>query len=493
MQHTTRLSAAPRDVLVLAALAGVLFPTMYGTHPGDGARRWIAALIAAAAGLALVPAAARLAPGRVDVLGLVLALASAGAATIHFAVFDQHLDEYWLFGVFFALSGLAQLTFAALVLARPSTLLYAAGALGNAAIIVLWIVSRTAGLPLGPDAGTAEAVGVPDVVATVLEALLVVGCTASLARPLGRRAGRSGLAVLLAAAFAPTAAALADASAPHGHTGGDHAHHAALPAVPAVLRGDRSRTLMLAQQTGDTLVGIAARAGGPVDVVAIPPDVSGLSPGSVTARVGNAPQAAAKRCGWNCTRFSYRVMRGAATTIAVRVELAGGEVRRTTFSLPARMPPPADRLYRRVQKRMLNLRSVRIDETLGPLRVAFELRAPDRMRYRSSDGSAAVVIGSRRWDLVKGSWRRSATQPLSLPAFIWDGAGRPRLLGRGRVGGRPVRVLSLYHANGQFPAWFRLYVTPSLHVVRAEMLAPAHAMVDRLSGFGAPLQITPPR
>src|SRR6185503_2323513 len=36
-----------------------------------------------------------------DVLRFAVAVASAGAAAIHFAVIDQHFAEYWLFGVFF--------------------------------------------------------------------------------------------------------------------------------------------------------------------------------------------------------------------------------------------------------------------------------------------------------------------------------------------------------------------------------------------------------
>jgi hypothetical protein len=91
-------------------------------------------------------------------------LLCAGAAAIHFAVIADHLEEWWAFGVFFAAMGVAQLLWAALVVASPSHLLVRVGVLGNAAIIALWIVTRTAGTLIGP-----ESVGVADSVATAFE------------------------------------------------------------------------------------------------------------------------------------------------------------------------------------------------------------------------------------------------------------------------------------------------------------------------------------
>lgn len=55
-------------------------------------------------------------------LRLAVAVASAGAATIHFAVIAQHLEEYWLFGSFFVGVAVLQLAWALLVVVRPSPL-----------------------------------------------------------------------------------------------------------------------------------------------------------------------------------------------------------------------------------------------------------------------------------------------------------------------------------------------------------------------------------
>ena len=109
------------------------------------------------------------------VLRFAVAVASAGAATIHFAVIDQHVAEYWLFGVFFAAVGLAQLGWVVAVVNNPTRTVYVVGALGNALIAATWVISRTTGLPFGSGTGEPEPVGIADVVSTALEFAVVVG------------------------------------------------------------------------------------------------------------------------------------------------------------------------------------------------------------------------------------------------------------------------------------------------------------------------------
>jgi hypothetical protein len=107
-----------------------------------------------------------------------LALLSIGAAVIHFAVIAQHLDEWWLTGTFFIVVALFQIAWAVAVLARPSRPLYLIGAAVNTLVVITWIVSRTTGVPVGPEAGEPESVGLADVMATVYEVLLVAGASA---------------------------------------------------------------------------------------------------------------------------------------------------------------------------------------------------------------------------------------------------------------------------------------------------------------------------
>jgi hypothetical protein len=113
-------------------------------------------------------------PGSTGSVPLQLAMLSAGAAMIHFAVIAQHLDEWWLAGVFFIVVAVFQLVWALLIALQPSVPVCLTGAVVNALVVATWIVSRTTGVPAGPEAGKAESVGFPDVLATAFEALLVV-------------------------------------------------------------------------------------------------------------------------------------------------------------------------------------------------------------------------------------------------------------------------------------------------------------------------------
>jgi hypothetical protein len=89
--------------------------------------------------------------------------ASLGAALIHFAVVQEHLEEWWLYGVFFAVLGTVQLLWGGLALADEELLAPRLFAAGNVAVLVLWLVSRTTGLPVGPEPREAEPVGTADV------------------------------------------------------------------------------------------------------------------------------------------------------------------------------------------------------------------------------------------------------------------------------------------------------------------------------------------
>jgi Na+-transporting methylmalonyl-CoA/oxaloacetate decarboxylase gamma subunit len=137
----------------------------------------LAALAVSVLAIALVPIGIRASrcAEPPEVLRFAVAVASAGAATIHFAVIDQHFAEYWLFAVFFVAVALAQLGWVVAVVSNPTRAVYAVGALGNALIAVTWLISRTTGLPFGPGAGEPETVRIADAVSTAFELAVVVG------------------------------------------------------------------------------------------------------------------------------------------------------------------------------------------------------------------------------------------------------------------------------------------------------------------------------
>lgn len=109
-----------------------------------------------------------------EVLRWCAAILTAAAAGIHFAVTPEHFDEDWAFGIFFAAAAWAQLLWAALLIRVDDRGLRAVAAVGNLAIALVWVVSRTSGVPIGPEPGAREAVGFVDVLATIWEVLAAV-------------------------------------------------------------------------------------------------------------------------------------------------------------------------------------------------------------------------------------------------------------------------------------------------------------------------------
>ena len=107
--------------------------------------------------------------GPVALLAGAVSVAAAGA--VHLAVVPEHLAEYLLFGLFFAVVGVGQLGAAVAVLLRPGRRLLLTVATAEVLLALLWWVSRTTGLPIGPEPWSPEAVGVPDVLCVVVEVL----------------------------------------------------------------------------------------------------------------------------------------------------------------------------------------------------------------------------------------------------------------------------------------------------------------------------------
>jgi hypothetical protein len=102
------------------------------------------------------------------------AACAVGATVVHVRVAPEHFHEAVLYGAFFALAATLQLGWAALMLVRVQRWTVVAGATGNAAMISLWLVTRSAGVPLGPAAGKTESIGALDVVATGCELATVI-------------------------------------------------------------------------------------------------------------------------------------------------------------------------------------------------------------------------------------------------------------------------------------------------------------------------------
>lgn len=120
-------------------------------------------------------------------LRLTAATLSLAAAAIHLVAAPDHLQEWWGYGSFFLIAAAAQGVFGLLLLGQPwrfdehgdydparneplvRTLLTTAVVL-TAAVVVLYVVTRTVGIPLlGPEAGVVEPVDGAGLAATTLE------------------------------------------------------------------------------------------------------------------------------------------------------------------------------------------------------------------------------------------------------------------------------------------------------------------------------------
>jgi len=192
-------------------------------------------LLVAFRGGRVVPAAAR-EPREIRALPLPLVLAATlvGASAIHAAVIPAHLEEWWAAGAFFLVLTMAELAAANAVLVprdgvRVPALLAAIAV--SVVPLAVWLVSRTVGLPFGPEVGEPEPVGVADVMACVLE---LVGLAIALALVLGRAAARRRwtpyrLAIGLAAVVAVATIGVGASGIPgfDSVTGGEHGHDVA--------------------------------------------------------------------------------------------------------------------------------------------------------------------------------------------------------------------------------------------------------------------------
>ncbi len=96
------------------------------------------------------------------------------AALIHLWATPEHALLWWGYGAFFLATALAQGLFSVMLLRWPAVPLALVGIVGNLAVILLYVYSRTAGVPFGPHAGEVEEVGILDMTATLAEMSLVV-------------------------------------------------------------------------------------------------------------------------------------------------------------------------------------------------------------------------------------------------------------------------------------------------------------------------------
>jgi hypothetical protein len=91
------------------------------------------------------------------------------AAWVHLAYIESHWGSWWAYGLFFLVTGVGQALFVPLILYRPRTWVAVAGILGNLAIVGMYVLSRTEGIPFGPHARVVEHADAIDLATTAAE------------------------------------------------------------------------------------------------------------------------------------------------------------------------------------------------------------------------------------------------------------------------------------------------------------------------------------
>jgi hypothetical protein len=254
---------------------------------------------------------------------------------------------------------------------------------------------------------------------------------------------------------------------------------------PAPRRG----ALVLGGESGGRAVALAV-SGRRLTATVLSPEGGPLSGLHVSFRVGSRV-IPARPCGAGCY--------SASAPPTARVEVRPSGSRPVVFRIPAPAPGAAA-IVARASRVTRSLRSLVYVESLrsgpkGGLLTAWRLKAPDEVEYRIRGGADAVVIGKRRWDRdgPNAPWRRSQQLPvLRVPEPAWGSvATNAHLLGTGRIGGRPVWIVSF--ANPTTPAWFTAWIDrENYRPLRLRMTAAAHFMYHRYLEFDRPLRIVPP-
>ena len=131
----------------------------------------------------------------------VIALASIAAGAINIAVAATFASADAQTHAFFGVVGAAQVVWGLLALVWAPRWWLALGALGNAAVVATWLISRTVGLPIGQFAHLVLPVGFTDGLATILEAATAIGAAVLVVRASGAtRAAATVRSFALAAA-----------------------------------------------------------------------------------------------------------------------------------------------------------------------------------------------------------------------------------------------------------------------------------------------------
>jgi hypothetical protein len=178
---------------------------------------------------------------------------------------------------------------------------------------------------------------------------------------------------------------------------------------------------------------------------------------------------------------------------------------RITFPLvvgapPSESDPRATRLLAQARSAMGRVRTWREVEQItdangGVVETVFEVARPNRLRYRTSSGAEAVIVGAVRFSRDPGGpWiRDQLPQPIAPegPYLSYvDGAVGVRFGGLDRCPGEACRIVLWSLPSGR--AEFAARVGAGGRIYAVAMVAPGHYMTSTVDRLDVPVQITPP-
>lgn len=275
------------------------------------------------------------------------------------------------------------------------------------------------------------------------------------------------------------------------------------PSTPA-LRGGRIATpgeptfpspppnaVVLAQQAGSRALALAVKPG-LVRVSVLGATGGGEAGLRVALQFGRGYLMTPDPCGDGCYQLGVRGTPDSPVTVTI-----GGDAYR--FDLP-RLPLADGTADVRRAAAVWNALSTLVwSESLASsptnvLHTVYRAVAPHSLAYTIAGGSAAVIIGGRRWDRSSptGPWRSSAQEPpVRQPQPFWRTATNAYVLGEAKTGSHRVFRVSFF--DPVTPAWFQASIDrASGRTLELEMTAASHFMHDVYGPFDAPLRLTPP-
>ncbi len=328
------------------------------------------------------------------------------------------------------------------------------------------------------------------------------------------RLGASLLAVAAAAAGIVVVVALVRSEpGPVGSAGGSGSGTggAAAPAArPPSLPGGRIPTptsprfpspppgaIVRAREAGARALGLAVVPTKPkslVRVSVVGPNGPGVAGLAVSVRLGGGAPVKLPACGAGCYQADVR---GGATVRRAWVKLDRVSY---SFELPGRgLPPDATGIVQHAAAVWRALKTVVWHERLASdatdaLYTVYRAVAPDELSYTIRGGSAAVIIGARRWDRYTptGRWTLSVQNPpIRQPQPFWTGVADARVLGAETLRGHRVWDVSFFDPGT--PGWFEAWIDRSSgRTLELWMIATSHFMHHVYGQFDVPFVLHPP-